>query len=317
MDRSKNDTAAGRLIVKAYAASILFVGLFVILVAYGSKLAPSLGEPAWALLVALALTVPPLVPWLTVNVLPRIRSIKISQLEIALQETSAPIQEALLAMETLRSNLQDNPALSAYAERMTSLSSSIINAIKAVQGVGHEVLPVDLATPWVVPNLYFLALMAAQKTRVQQIVFLDSKLTPNRFICMSSPDEVIVALEWQRPELKEVALAAQFDQHPQSAELEAGSSFFGRLGQVYNRTPDRSNTERIQPFSPESLLWTLGAAAHRDNVQWVEAAGEKEYRAVLAGEYPFVAALKGHQFLFLMSRDRVATAVARALSRQS
>lgn len=85
MDRSKNDTAAARPIMKAYAASILFVGLFVMLMTQGSKLAPSLGEPVWALLVAVVLTVPPLVPWLVANVLPRIRSIKISQVEIALQ----------------------------------------------------------------------------------------------------------------------------------------------------------------------------------------------------------------------------------------
>jgi hypothetical protein len=316
-DQSENDTGGGRLVVKAYAASILFVGLFVVLLAYGSKLASSLSDPAWALLVAIALTAPVLVPWLTANVLPRIRSIKISEVEIALQETRAAIPAVSHAMQDLRSQLADNPVLSEYAGRMTSHSNSIINAIKAVQGAGHQVLPVDLATPWVAPNLYFLALMAAQKTRVQQIVFVDSRFVPDRFVCMSSPDEVLAALEWQRAELREAALAARFDQYPQSAELQAGSEFFQQLGQVYNRTPDRSNYERIMPFTPETLLWTLGPAAHGDSIQWVEPPGEKEYRGVLAYESPFVAALKGNQLLFLVSRDRVAIAVARAFLRSS
>jgi len=317
MDQSDNKAGASKLIAKAYAIAILFVGLFIALLAFGSKLTAPPSQPAWALLVALALTVPALVPWLAANVLPRIRSIKISEVEVALQETRAPIAAVSLAMQDIRSNLHDNLVLSEYAGWMTSLSSSIINAIKAVQGAGHEVLPVDLATPWVVPNLYFLALMAAQKTRVQQIVFVDSRFVPDRFVCMSSPNEVLVALEWQRAELKEAALAARFDQYPQSAELAAGQEFFQQLGVVYGRTPARSNTERILPFTPEILLWTLGPAAHRDSIQWVEPPGEKEYRAVLAHESPFVAALNGDQLLFLVSRDRVATAVARNVLQQS
>jgi hypothetical protein len=220
-------------------------------------------------------------------------------------------------MQNLGLSMQDNPVLSEYAGRMSSLSSSIIDAIKTVQGAGHQVIPVDFATHWVVPNLYFLALMAAQKTRIQQIVFVDSRLMPDRFVCMSSPDELLTALEWQRPELKEAALGARFDQHPQSVEFQAGGEFFQQLGQIYNRTPGTSNTERILPFTPESSLWTLGTAAHRDSIQWVEPLGEKECRVILAGEYPFVAALQGNQLLFLVNRDRVAIAVARNVLRAS
>ena len=80
--------------------------------------------------------------------------------------------------------------------------------------------------------------MAAQKTHVQQIVFVDSRFSPDRFVCMSSPDELLTTLEWQRPEFKEAALAARFDQYPQSAELQARGEFFQQLGQIYSRTPD-------------------------------------------------------------------------------
>ncbi|PWU14375.1 MAG: hypothetical protein C5B50_17505 [Verrucomicrobia bacterium] len=304
-----------RLLVSAYCLAIFFVVLFVLLLSRGSKVAPPLGEPAWALVVAIALTVPALIPWLVRNVVPRIHSIKISEVEIALHQDNGPTKGVSLALQAMATSLQDNPVLSEYAGRMTSLSSSIIDAIRTVQGEGHQVLPIDLLTPWVVPNLYFLALMAAQKTRVQQIVFVDSRFSPDRFICFSSPAEIITALEWQRPYLKEAALAARFDEYPRSAELAAGAEFFQQLSTIYSRTPQQSNVERITPFTPETLLFALGTAAHQESLQWIEPVGEKEYRAVLSYDSRFVAALNSSQLLFLVSRERVATAVARAVLR--
>jgi hypothetical protein len=308
-------SGAAGLVAKAYLAAIVFLALFAGSLAYGHTVSPSLSEPIWALLVAATLTLPALVPWLVGRVLPRMRSIRIAQLEIALQDVQAPVQAVSLAAQAISSGLADNPALSEYAGRMTSLSSSITDAIKAVQGADNEVLLVDLATRWVVPNLYFLALMAAQKTRVRQIAFVDSRVGYERFVCASSPEEVITALEWQYPELSEAARAARFDQHPRSTEPGAGADFFQHLGLIYGRTPP-ANTERVTALTPEALLWILGGAAHRDIVQWTDPPEERVYRAVLASDSPFVAALKGTQLQFLVSRERVAMSVARAALRQ-
>ena len=81
--------------------AVLFVTLFVGLVCAGPELAPALAVPIWALLIAVALTVPALAPWLAASVLPRIHSIEISEVEIALQEAGAPIVVVPLAMQNL------------------------------------------------------------------------------------------------------------------------------------------------------------------------------------------------------------------------
>ena len=64
--------------------------------------------------------------------------------------------------------------------------------------------------------------------------------------------------------------------------------------------------------SLSSIIIDTIKAVQGANHQWNEPPGEKEYRAVLASESSLVAALSGGQLRFLVSRDRVATAVARA-----
>src|SRR5206468_11451346 len=86
----------------------------------------------------------------------------------------------------------------------------------------HDALPIF--TRWVVPNLYFLALMAEQKTRVRQIAFVDSRVVPDRFVCTSSPREVITALEFHHAELREAARMATFDQDPDRKSTRLNSS---------------------------------------------------------------------------------------------
>lgn len=313
--RPEDGKDAAKLVAKAYLVSALFVALFGASLAFGSKISASLSQPLWALVVAAALTIPVLTPWLARHVLPRLQSIKIASVEIALQEVRVSTQVVSLAAQ-LGSNLADDLPLSEYATQMTSLSSSIIEAIKAAQAAEYEVLPVDFATRWVVPNLYFLALMAKQKTSVRQIAFVDSRVIPDRFVCTSSPGEVITVLEWQHPELREAARAARFDQDPRNAEPAAGTEFFQQLGVIYGRTP-AATTERVKTLTPETLLWILGEAGHRDTVQWASPPGEREYRAVLASDSAYVAALKGSQLLFLVSRERIATAVARSALKQA
>ena len=261
-------------VAKAYAVAIFFVAGFVLLLVFGSNLSRSLSEPPWALLVAAALSLPALAPWLSREVLPRLHSIKISGVEIALE---VPAKTITAAAQALSSSLTDNPVLTEYAGRMTSLSASVIEAVKGVQSEGFEVLPVDLSTPWVVPNLYFLSLMLLQKTRVRQVAFVDSRIIADRFVCASSPEEIVAALEWQRPELREAAQAARFNQDPRSADISAGTEFFTQLGSIYRRTATAS-TQRVVPLTPESLLFALGEAAHCNAVQWSEPVGADVYR---------------------------------------
>jgi hypothetical protein len=304
------------LILKTYVIAFVFVGLFLLLLHYGSNLKASVSQPVWALMLAICLTVPLTVPWLAASVIPRLRSIKISEVEIELERPDRAQNAMTLAAGVLSSSLGESPVLSEYASQMTSLSSSIIDAIKTVQAANHVVLPVDLSTRWVLPNLYFLALMAAQKSPLQQIAFIDSRTLPDRFICNTSPLELLTALEWREPEFRQAAQRAMFDQDPRNLELAAGAEFFNQLSSIYQSRPG-FQSERLPTLTPEALLWLLGSAAHRDSVQWSDPAGEKEYRAVLDSESPFVAALNGSQLLALVSRDRVATAVARAALRQA
>jgi hypothetical protein len=303
------------LIAKIYGLSLLFVAIFVLILSQGSKLSSAMSQPLWASIIAVVLTAPALAPWIARTVLPRVKSLKISAVELSLRDPSDSNDSAKLALQQLSESLGDDPVLTEYAGRMTSLSSSILEAIKSVQGAGHEVLPVDLRTRWVVPNLYFLSLMALQKTGVRQIAFVDSRDVPNRFICAATPLEVLTALEWRHPELRGVARSAQFDQDWRSSDFSAGASFFQKLQELYSL---RSSAvpERAATLTPESLCWLLGNAAHGDAVQWTEPPSSDTYRTILKCDAPYVAALKGTQLLYLVSRDRVAIAVARAVVNQ-
>jgi hypothetical protein len=298
--------------MKAYAVSILFVGVFVLLLTFGARLNISISAPGWALLIAASLTLPALAPVLVNGVLPRIKSIKIADVEIDLKEAQNPPPAFTQAVQTLGAALSDDPSLSEYAGRMTSYAGSIIDAIRAVQGQNQEVLPVDLSTRWVAPNLYFLALMAAQKTRILQIAFMGAPGNPGRFICFSSPVEILTALQERYPVLKKAAQAAKFDMDAFDANY-AASDFFQQLGTIYAGT-QTAGTERATTLTPESILWILGSSAHRDAIQWTGQPGEREYRELLAADSRFVAALGGNQLLFLIDRDRLALAIARAVA---
>jgi len=300
------------VIVRVYAFALLFVGLFVLVLVFGPRLSPALTEPVWAAVIALVLTVPALLPTVIQDVLPRIHSVKISEIEIALQDIQASGDAISKAAQMLSSNLQHNPALNEFAGMMTSLSGSIIEAVNTVQQERLAVLPVDLATPWVVPNLYFLSLLATQKTRVEQFVFVESRLEKDRFVCSCSPLDIVLTLEWRYPELREAAQAARFDLALQAVQHSVGQEFFGRLSQIYNSRPT-SGSDRVSSLTADSLLWHLGNTAHLDSLQWSTPPGEKQYRAVLVCEAPYVAALNGSQLLFLVSREKVATAVAKTL----
>jgi hypothetical protein len=221
--------------------AILFVGIFFGLLLHGSKVSASLS--------AVVLTLPVLAPWLTNSILPRVSSLKLSEFEVAFRQAETQSQPLAIATQALAAGLGDDPVLSENTGRMTSLSSSIFDALKTVQASNHEVLTVYFVTRWVAPNLYFLVMMAAQKTRIRQIAFVDSRGNPDRFVCSSSPDEILTALASQYPVLSEAAKAARFDQDPRSLEQQAGAEFFNHLGVLYNRV-GTANSERVLP-----LMW--------------------------------------------------------------
>jgi hypothetical protein len=296
----------------AYAAATLFLLLFIGALVLGQEvpLAKPLAEPVWALLVAVVWTVPALVPWLAREVLPRIKSLKVGEFELAFEQARTPVEPVSLLLRGLID--AQGFTMSEFAGALTSQSDAIIRALEEAGRAGHVVMPVDLSSPWVPQNLYFLALLAFHKSSIRQIAFIDSTVEADRFVCTSSPLEVTRALQARHPELLAAARATLIDMDPANLDRMSGGGFFGHLQQAYLNAPQ--DRPRVLTFS--SLLAELGSAAHQDSVQWAGEPTEADYKEIVGRATPFVAALQGTTLLFLIDRDRLALEIARSLSRR-
>src|SRR5258708_5630110 len=173
------------LIAYGYLVVLLFFAMFFLFLAEAGKLSPGLGNPRWPLLMAGILVLPLFLPAFK-YVAPYIKSIKISDFEVSF--TQAEIASYSLA--TLTDQLKaptDQVSAPEYAQMMAvSYSRFIVDTLKAVKLTRDEILVVDFGagTAWIPPNLYFLALLAADRTSVRQIVFVETRHVQGAFVGM-------------------------------------------------------------------------------------------------------------------------------------
>jgi hypothetical protein len=194
-----------------------------------------------------------------------------------------------------------------------SYSRFIIDTIKAVQLTKDEVLVVDLGTgtAWIPPNLYFLSLLAADRTSVRQIVFVETRHLEGIFVGMCFPGELQQALGQKFPVLQKAAEQSNSQQLPLDYVL--GSAYFQALSNLYaNIAPSLSPRESW--LNSGTLFAMAGSSLQRQKIESKDSLTETDYRQILRSDYPYTAVVQDEQLESLISRDRVALIVARNLA---
>jgi hypothetical protein len=294
-----------------------WLGLFATALLLGPRLSRTLDDPRWGFVIAAVGIAPLLAPAFLRHVVPRIRTVRISDfLEVSLSEVATKPHPLGALAEQLRA-IPEQVAAPEYASMMISHSAAIVEAIRDVRMSKDEVLVVDLAEggAWIPPNLYLLATLAERRTAVRAIAFVETRTNEGEFVCLCSPGDLLEALAARFPELKHAGDAAEREQQA-IAEAGFASAFFRELSTVYARDPAAFQNKGF-PLNSVSLLRILGPRANRDCVPWSTPLSEEAFRRVLRGANAYLAAVDETQLASVISRDRLAVMVARQVAEQS
>jgi hypothetical protein len=303
-----------RLIGYGYLVVLLFLTVFVILLAEAPRLNPSLGNPRWPLLIASILVLPLFLPALKYAA-PYIRSVKVSDVEISFTqvEVVSPPLTALAEQLKLAAAQVSAPE---SASMMTSYSSVIIDTIKGVQSTKDEILVVDLreGNAWIPPNLYFLASLAAERTSVRQIAFVETRHVEEVFVGMCFPEDLKKALAQKFPVLQKAAEQSNYQQLP--LDQSVGNAYFQALHDLYT-TATPAASPRDSWLNSSKLFALAGPNIQRQKIESKGSLTEADYRQILRSDYPYTAVVQDEQLESLISRDKLALLVARGLAAKS
>ena len=175
---------------------------------------------------------------------------------------------------------------------------------------------VDLGTgaAWIPPNLYFLALLAADRTSVRQIAFVETRHEAGAFVGMCFPEDLRKALAQKFPVLQEAAEKSNYQQFPLDYPL--GTEYFQALQNLYGAAPVPTSP-RESWLTSSSLFALVGQCIERHRIESKESLTESDYRQILDSDYPYTAVVEDEELESLISRDKVALLVARKLMAKS
>lgn len=303
-----------RLIGYGYLVVLFFLTVFFIFLAEAPRLSPGLANPRWPLLIAAILALPLLLPAFR-YVAPYIKSIKISDVEVSFAQVEVVSHPLTALAEQLKASA-DQVSAPESASMMTSYSSVIIDMIKGVQSTKDEILVVDLreGNAWIPPNLYFLASLAAERTSVRQIAFVETRHVEGVFVGMCFPEDLKKALAQKFPVLQTAAEQSNYQQLPLDQTL--GTAYFQALHNLYTATPPAASP-RDSSLNSSKLFALAGPNIQRQKIESKESLTEADYRQILRSEYPYTAVVRDEQLESLISRDKVALLVARGLAAKS
>jgi hypothetical protein len=203
-----------------------------------------------------------------------------------------------------------------YANNMTSLSNSIINAVKQIEQKEYDSLLIDLklGNTWVAANLYFFALLIAKRTLVNQIIFVETARKENEFAGMCSPEDLLEGLEKIFPDYRDAAGNCMFFKRELSDDV--GFFYFSNLKELW---ADKDNQEKSHKLwlTPSSLCSLVGKYLHWDQIEHKESLTEQDYRHILCSSHPYTAVVRDGQFLRLRNRDKMALLISRAMIERS
>jgi len=299
-----------RLIGYGYLVVFVFFAVFFVFLAEARKVSPALDTPRLAAILILPLFLPAVK-----YVAPYIKSVKISELEVSF----AQVEIAAYPLTALADQLRTAAAQVSAPEfetMMISFSSVIIDAIKAVQASKDEILVVDLreGNAWIPPNLYLLTSLAADRTSVRQIAFVETRHEEGVFVGMCFPDNLRKALAQKFPVLQQAAETSNYQQLPLDYSL--GNAYFQALQNLRPPIPPGVPPKEVW-LTSSSLFELAGTYMQRQKIESKESLTEDDYRTILRSDYPYTAVVKDEELESLISRDRVALLVARNLVAKS
>lgn len=297
------------------AIALLFLLVFLCVLLVLPEVVPedTLAYVPWILLLALIAVLPFLVEYLR----PMVTAVKLgSMLEFTFRDVKArdaglhDLEETLDQLDYVRMSAQE------YAGTMTSFSSQIIDKVKEVIEQRAEVLWVDLGSGnrWVVSNLYFLALLTASRTNVQQLVFTDAREQEEKhFLGMCAPADLIGRVGVRLPGL--VQAQSKADYRYGALDYGLGAEFFQGLNEVL--AADAQADEYKRWVTQGWLDATLGTALHVGQITWREGLDLAEYRLIMMYPHRYLAAVRAGQYLFAIDRCQVSIQIARSALRVS
>jgi hypothetical protein len=296
-------------IALGYIIVIILLGIFVIILVHGHRLHADLGQPTWAIAIAVILILPLFVPTLLRYLGPRIIGIKIgSILELSLQQ----MKESTYSTNDLETGLSrfkiEVLSVPEYENVMSDASIEIIKHIDIIRNNRYEVLVVDLkkGNAWVSPNLYFLALLLLRRTEIKQIAFIETVNGKDEFVGMCSPEEIIETFGIAYPEYKVAANSVCFT----GLDMVASGigEFFRKLRQQWeqNQIQD-SHKEWITSSLLNRLMKT---SLHTDKIEYEEILSAENLKFIVLAENSYVAVVHGNELQLLINRDKVALKIA-------
>ena len=194
---------------------------------------------------------------------------------------------------------------------MTSLSSTIVTKASELDAKGLAVVLVDLGAgdKWVLPNLYFLALVFERWTGVEALVFTKTEGdATGLFVAGAPPRGLRKQLEVVRPEFAAAAQGVGF------GPLNQAGAFFQQL-EAQRRAPAAGVPPSPQPrewVSAEMLTSLAAAVLRRDSVEVVDEddISRKERLQIVAFPYRFVPITREQHLLRIIDRTRLVSAGA-------
>jgi hypothetical protein len=304
-----------QMIGYGYAIVLPFLALFFISLRYLNYIHEGLGTPVWSLIVSGALVAPLLAPIIAKYVAPRIKSIKISEFEVTLSEATA----SNFSLKELSKQLNldaDQVTAPEYASRMTSYSAVIIDTIKRVRETKDEVLVVDLQTgnAWIPPNLHFLASLAARRTRVEIIAFVETRHEEGAYVGACTPEELKAVLEKEFPVFQQAV--SNFNLETASLDANMGGAYFSALQTLYVQTGETRPVREMWLTSAKIYGFAKGVM-QRQQIAYNDTLTAEDFRQILLSKNKYTAVVDDETLISLVKRETVALFVAQSLARES
>jgi hypothetical protein len=234
---------------------------------------------------------------------------------IKLLEAEVPKVDLDDVAERLQQTLAGASAAQASV-RMTSASQAIIDKAKEAADTDARFVPVDLGVgnKWLLPNLYFLALVLERWTDVVIIVF--TKPEGDRedvYVACARPQALRDRLSAERPDLAAAAQSALDDLDA------AGQHFFSRLAEQLQVEDDQEAAPRPPTWVDASLLLQVARAALILESVQIQPEGDvsaKTLGAIIDYPLPCVPVTRADGRLAgVIDQSRIALEIARNVTR--
>ncbi len=311
----RKEVEKGPRIGTGYQAVALFAVVFAALLWLRATLPKGTFDGVeWLVLLALIAALPlllnyvrPLLGGLEVGALLKLTFREVNEVEAA----SAGLKELEESLAGLNPTQMQAPQ---YASAMTSFASVIVDRVKEIATLGSEVTLVDLGAGnrWVWANLYFLALLLEHRTQVRQLVLVEVRDgREDVFVGMCSPQELRAHLTMVLPHLSRATEAT--DSRFGKLDNDLGMQFFQALTGMIANDPHADEYKRWVMSS--SLRPIMGTSLNSAALEWMGQLSRDDYRTLLEGEQPYLAAIRDEQFAFVFDQRRVALPIARKAAR--